>query len=329
MDPSSAPGILRRAADQASRLRQLFRATDGRAAATPEPEAPKRGQIIAIGSGKGGVGKTTIAVNLCIALARLNRRVVLVDADIGTANADLLCGITPTMRLDAARQFGGTHHLEDLAIPAPGGFWLIPGSTGPMADRFRTDDSGLGPFDEHTLARTIARMTSLSHEYQSVVIDTAAGVGDVVIRAMLSADRPIVVLTPEPTSIADAYALLKSLAASTTRELKVDLVVNQASGETEAKETFARISRTCARFLRVEPSLLGWLPVEQSVRKAVRARVPLMMAEGQGEVARGILGLAQVLVDAEPLRRAGKSPAGSDRPFGAAGSRDGRTGKVR
>ncbi|MGQ0627618.1 MAG: MinD/ParA family protein [Phycisphaerales bacterium] len=236
----------------------------------PEPRAALRHQarLITIASGKGGVGKTSLAVNLAIALTAKGQRVTLLDADLGTANADLLCGLNPAARIEHVLG-RGDRSLADIALAAPGGFKLVPGSVGlgRMAD--------LGEDDRRRLVRAIADLETTA---DVVFVDAAAGIGSLVTTFVNAADLTLVVATPEPTSIADAYALIKaSCAERPARGANFALVVNQAQSEAEANTVHTRISGVCRKFLGLSLPLAGWIAQDQHVAQSVRARRPLML----------------------------------------------------
>jgi flagellar biosynthesis protein FlhG len=285
--------------DQAARLRAMVE-TMGAASRseTVRPAAPPpapvrhpgpRAKVIAISSGKGGVGKTNLSVNLAIAMAGLGQRTTLLDADLSLANADLLCGITPVKRLDRYVGIGDGHHPElqarrgglgELAIEAPGGFKLVPGAAGVsrMAD--------LAPQEQ---ARLLAGVADLERSADLLIIDTAAGLGRDVLSMVRIADLSVIVATPEPTSIADAYALLKCVVVAAKErgahhlrhispaDLNLAMVVNQAADKKEAKSVHARIAGVCQKFLGYSPSLLGWIAHDRHVGDAVRKRRPFML----------------------------------------------------
>ncbi|MBY0309306.1 MAG: AAA family ATPase, partial [Phycisphaerales bacterium] len=184
--------------DQARRLRSLMDAG-------PLPVPGRRARVVAVSSGKGGVGKTNLAVNLAIALQRRGVRTTLLDLDLGLANADLLCGLNPPSRLDRAALRDIT--LEALTVLAPGGFRLVPGSVGLGRPGARAA-VGLGaPSEADTSA--LARLHELDACSDVVILDTGAGMGQLVRSCLAVAELVLLVATPEPTSIADAYALLK------------------------------------------------------------------------------------------------------------------------
>ena len=262
----AVPRAMARAGDQASRLREL-------AAEPPAPSvAPHRPFMIAIGSGKGGVGKTVTSVNLCLALASMGLRSVLVDADIGTANADVVLGVQPGKRLDDLIAEGCVSgaELERIAVPIAPGFRLIPGSVGVAA--------------EGSLARSQRELvgdwlSSIERTTDVVVVDTGAGVGHAVTEFVAAADLGVIVVTPEPTSIADAYALYKSvlMTAGTGSGSRIGFLVNQATDEGEARKVHARIASVASRFLRSKPGMLGWIPADAEMVRAVRRQAPVIL----------------------------------------------------
>lgn len=276
-------------ADQASRLRALVGQAGNAgqvgagAARGDEVSAWRRAghagvPVVAITSGKGGVGKTNLAVNLSIALAARGARVTLVDADLGMANTDVLLGLSPSRRIDAVvgSSGGGSWSLAGVCVEAPGGFRLVPGSAGVAR---------MANLPRESRAAMIDALSTLSASSDVVLIDTGAGAHAGVTSFVRAADVALVVVTPEPTSIADAYAMVKCLTdAGRMREAmpRVMLVVNQAVDEEEARGVHARIAAVSARFLGAEPGMLGWVPSDAGVGRAVRARVPFVMREPRG-----------------------------------------------
>lgn len=286
--------------DQASRLRELV-STLGPAQAHPAMDPSdrrftpptRRIPIVAIASGKGGVGKTTTSVNLSIALAKHNRRAVLLDADLGLANADVLCGLMPKARLESAVGDGEGFSLEDLAIDAPGGFRLIPGSVG---------IGRVGELDDAERRILLSRLGDLHECNDVIMIDTSAGLGPGVTAFIDAADACLIVVTPEPTSIADAYALIKVLVAKSAEDEhgrlpSLALIVNQAVNEKEANAVHARISGVCDRFLGYSLPMIGYIRRDKKVIKAVKARIPYMIDSPKSAAARDMAELAAAMID--------------------------------
>jgi flagellar biosynthesis protein FlhG len=301
--------------DQASRLRSMVDAMNSGAQAVhqaPQPVQPsrpapasapaleRRCPVVSITSGKGGVGKTSTCVNLAIALAELKLRATLLDADLGLANADVLCGLTPTTRLDAVVQqakpdplvYGHNpaprRNLAQIAIDAPGGFRLVPGAVGisRMANL---------PVAQRDII--LRGLSDLEVESDVVLVDTGAGLSDSVTTFAAAADLTLVVATPEPTSIADAYAMIKVVAhlravKAPGTGFRTAIVVNQAMNRAEGDAVYARIAATAKRFLGIEPPLLGVLSQDEAVPAAVRARRPVMLNAPNAKVAKDLRSLS-------------------------------------
>ncbi len=284
--------------DQASRLRELVGSLDkGDGPLLTQNHQPnhhtppqRKIPVIAIASGKGGVGKTTTSVNLAIALASQNRRTVLMDADLGLANADVLCGMMPKNRLESAVNPDTGLTLEDLAIDAPGGFRLIPGSVG---------IGRVGELDDHERDALLASVQGLHARNDVVLIDTSAGLGPSVTAFVRAADLGLIVVTPEPTSIADAYALIKVLvAAPEVRHPPVlSMIVNQVVNEREAEQVHERIAGVCDRFLGYQMPMIGHIRKDKKVLQAVRARVPYMIDAPRSSAGKDMQRLAKSLID--------------------------------
>jgi flagellar biosynthesis protein FlhG len=304
--------------DQATRLRAMIEAERSRPPAEAAPAPPaRRARVITVSSGKGGVGKTNLCVNLAIALVAAGKRTTLLDADLGLANADVLCGITPTKRLERfvgvndGGVVGNRSALAELTVDAPGGFRLVPGSAGVAR---------MAELSEHERARLLAGVAELERDADLLIIDTAAGLGHSVLELMQVADLSIVVVTPEPTSIADAYAVIKCAAAQPAgiagRPARLGLVVNQARDRSEAQAVHTRISGVASRFLGFGVPLLGHVALDHRITVAVRKRSPVLIDAPRAECSRDIRALAQGLavalapdpVAARGLRESRRSP---------------------
>ncbi|MCK6454990.1 MAG: MinD/ParA family protein [Phycisphaerae bacterium] len=257
-------------ADQASELRRLVE-TAG--AARPGSTRHRRGRVIAVASGKGGVGKTNVAVNLAVCLARRGRRVLLVDADLGTANADLLLNVAP--RAGLAQVATGGRALADVVMrivlsgrgnAAGGSLHFVPGASGlPEVADLSAADRG----------RILDALAELEREFDVLVIDCGAGVSENVVAFAAAADELLVVTTPEPPAMTDAYALIK-IVAGRCRCPMLHLLVNMVRDRGEGRAVSERISEVAARFLGRAVHPAGVLLRDDRVPDAVRRRVPLV-----------------------------------------------------
>ena len=242
--------------------------------------AIRSAKAIAITSGKGGVGKSNIAVNMAAAMAQTGRRVVLLDADLGLANADVLCSITPRRTIEHV--LDGRATLRDIMVPGPGGFMLVPGASGVagMAD--------LDPEQRQILLRELARLERSS---DVILVDTGAGISRSVVGFAAAAERVMVVCTPEPTSITDAYGMIKSLLAA-SRDISIRLLVNMVESEAEGRDVHHRMQQACSTFLRYPIALAGLVPRDPSVQQAVRAQLPFVIGAPNGLATRRIRAMA-------------------------------------
>ena len=251
--------------DQASRLRRMV---------NPDLKESRSTHVIAVVSGKGGVGKTIIAANLAIALAAREHRVILFDMDMGLANADILLGVEPAYTW--ADALAGRRSLAEVVIAAPGEIAFVPGGSGTARV------ANLSEFERHKFLLAIQQ---IERDYDVMVLDCGAGISRNVLAVADSADTVLVVTTPEPTAITDAYAMIKIFAQE--RELRlagpgpmasIGLVVNQVASRREGRETFERLASVAARFLHLPVTDYGYVLRDDYAAVAVRQRVPVLLA---------------------------------------------------
>lgn len=237
---------------------------------TGQPASPvKRARVLALTSGKGGVGKTFLSANLAAALAQRGQRVLVLDADLGLANLDVVLNLFPKVTLHDV--FTGKVHLEDAILPAPGGFSVLLAGSGLV------EYSRLTP---EVRAQLLSIIETLAPRYDHVLLDTGAGISDVVLFAVSMADDVLVLATPEPTSMTDAYATIKVLAAQQRRRA-IRLVVNQVGRIGEGRTIRNQLQLVVDKF--VVPTLpegsgapmlelIGEVPLDPAVREAVQKR---------------------------------------------------------
>lgn len=274
--------------DQASRLRQMVQRESAQ-----EADSTGRAVSIAITGGKGGVGKTTVAANLAIALSMLGRRVVLLDADYALANIDVLLGFSPRFTIEHV--LSGERSIGEIIVEGPGGIKVVPATSGMQ------DLAQLSPEQQNKLFNALQVMEK---HFQHMLIDTAAGISDNVINILRSATEVLVITNPEPPAFVDSYALIKHL-LSEQRDARVKLVVNSVRDEEEAMSVYERISTTLYRFQRVKIEYFGYVTEDDSVRKAVRRQRPFIIQYPNSPASRCISALARRLVSTSgALRKA-------------------------
>ncbi len=239
--------------DQATRLRELV------AGASSQVQAAA--MTVAIVSGKGGVGKTNLAVNLAINLAGRGLRVTLLDADLGLANADLLLNVSAQHNL--SHVISGQRSIEEVGVRLPGGVFFVPGASG------LEQLANLSEFERQSV---IAQLNGLGNDADVILLDCGAGISRNVLAFAAAADICLVVTTPEPTSITDAYAVIKTMINQKKHENSIHLVVNRAESRREARDVFQRLSGVAQRFLNYSIADGGYLLQDVHVEMAVRER---------------------------------------------------------
>jgi flagellar biosynthesis protein FlhG len=253
--------------DQTKKLREMVHKQNNSAAAVPADHtrvvskngAGGRCSSIAILSGKGGVGKSVTAIILGRALTQLKKKVLIFDGDFGLANLHILLGIAPKFNLSHFIQEKCS--LSDILYEGPRGITIIPGSSGLalMAD-----------LEMVRLEYLIKELSKLESQYDFLLIDSGAGIGHTTIQLSCSSERALIVVVPEPTSLADAYATIKVLASK--RMQRIFVVVNMAHSEKDGKEIFSKLSMIVKNFLNIPVELVGILPFDKDIAQHLRAQ---------------------------------------------------------
>lgn len=271
-DPRSHAG-----ADQAQGLRDRV--------APRDPAPPLR--VIAVTSGKGGVGKTHISANLAVLAARAGRRVLLVDADLGLANADLVLGICPTHHLGHLLEGAAT--AEQVLTEGPRGVRVLGASSGIQSLTRLTDAQKL------TL---VSAFEALDRRFDLVLVDCGAGIGDNVVFFAGAAQEALLVVSPEPTSLSDAYATVKVLSQQAGVK-RFGVIANQAA-DFQGRDVFRRLTQVTGQFLDARLAYLGAIPRDEDLPRAGRVQQPLVELYPRSHASRALQALCEALLAAPP-----------------------------
>jgi flagellar biosynthesis protein FlhG len=262
-------------------------ATPSSDASVGADDAPgPRATAVAVTSGKGGVGKTNISLNLAVELSRLGRRVLLVDADLGLANVDILLGITPRFTLESVLR--GECSIFEATAEGPEGLTILPAASGiGESEAWRAGD----------LEALQADLSRLERGFDLILIDTGAGISSKVTDFVVAADQALVVAVPEPTSIADAYAMIK-VVSGMRPDLRAGLVVNRTRSPREAYDIHAKFLQIVSRFLNMSVEDRGHVLEDPAVEQAVRTQRPFVIGAPRSPAARCIADLARAFAGA-------------------------------
>ena len=264
--------------DQAERLRELARKTVDKVS---ESET----KVIAVASGKGGVGKTNFVVNLALALQEAGKRTIIFDADMGMANIDIVLGVVPNYTL--AHVVRGQKTLDEIVLDGPKGVKMLPGSSG-------AED--LVNLTDYQVKNLINQWNELEGDFDYLLVDTGAGIHTDVINFLTAAEDVVVVLTPEPPSITDAYGLIKVL-AQRDGDSKIHLIVNQVTNEKEGQRVFKRVSRVVDEFLHAHVNFLGFITYDDKVIAAVKRQKPFFLEYPNAKASKEITSIMEKLID--------------------------------
>lgn len=252
--------------DQAAGLRRMSR--------------PRGAKVIAITGGKGGVGKTSTAVNLGTALARLGRSTMLLDADLGLANVDVLLGMKA--RLNLEHVITGQCTLEDVILTSSAGLRVVPASSGNL---------GMATLGKQQHAGLIHAFNGLVEPLDVLLVDTAAGIGDDVVAFSEAAQRVVVLVCDEPAALTDAYGLIKVLCRRQPG-CRFEIVANMVDNAVQGRELYEKLVRVCDRFLGITPAYFGYVPNDDYLRQAIRRQTTVVEAFPSSPSARAFQRLA-------------------------------------
>lgn len=266
--------------DQAEQLRKLVK----------KQERPQNAaRVITVTSGKGGVGKTSIAVNIAIQLKRQGKRVIILDADFGLANIEVMLGIRPQYNL-ADLMFRGKS-LSEIITKGPEDIGFISGGSGIQE---------LARMTKEQVMYLTQKLVELDAMADVIVVDTGAGIADNVLEFVTASSEVLLVATPEPTSITDAYALLKALnrrAGFSRERTSIKMISNRVGSEAEGKSLYEKMSVVVDKFLNIQPEFLGIIPQDDAISKAVMVQKPITIAYPNSPAAKAMQAIAAKLCD--------------------------------
>ncbi len=253
-----------------------------------EPSSRSGPYVLAISSGKGGVGKTNVVVNLAVEVQRRGLRVLVFDADLGLSNVPILLGLLPQYNL--SHVLFGTMRMRDILFPGPEGVTILPAGFGVQE---------LAALTEEQQLRLLCETEGLEEDFDVVLIDTGAGISPNVLFFNIVSHDNIMILAPEPAALSDAYVLMKILALRYHRKT-FKVLLNGIKGEAEGLRVLDRITQACQRFLGVSVSHFGSIPYDRRIREAVRSQKPVVELYPEAASSRSFSEIASRLVSSIP-----------------------------
>jgi len=273
--------------DQAERLREIALSVKQQIETEIRQEL-KVTRVIVVSSGKGGVGKSTLALNVSINLCSRGQRVLLMDADMGMANIDIMLGLVPKYNIQHVVQ--GNKSLKDIIISGPEGLSIIPGSSGMVE---------LANLPSSELQKIMVELGKLDGEYDYLVIDTGAGISRNVLTFLLAADDVVIITTPEPPALTDAYGVVKAIARESVGK-NLYLVVNRVNNNAEGIMVAEKFKMVCFKFLGLEMKILGHVVNDPLVGEGIRSQQAFSKMFPYNVAAKNINDIAGNLISANP-----------------------------
>lgn len=293
--PSGSVALEAEVADRTGGRNRSLLLRSPKAPEAEEEERPREVPFIAVSSGKGGVGKTTFVVNLGIALARLGKRVCVIDGDLGTANVDVLLNLATPYNL--AHVIHGERHMLEVIVEGPEGMIILPGGSG---------FQDLTTLSESKLNTLLKQFQQLEAYADIILIDTGSGLAPSVTKFIMAASEAILITTPEPHAITDCYALIKVLANSGSRS-ELHLVINRVESDWEAEDIGRKMVFASRRFLQTDLKVLGHIAEDQAVVRSIRKQVPFVIDPGRSKASLQIAEIAERVagIEQESARQGG------------------------
>lgn len=247
--------------DQAENLRNIIKKQN--------QKEVTNARVIAVTSGKGGVGKSSVSINLAIQFTKMGKKVIILDADFGLANIEVMFGVIPQYNL-SDMMFKGKE-LKDIIMDGPEGVKFISGGSG---------IARLVNLDKEQVKRLVSKLSDLENMADVIIIDTGAGISPSVMEFLVASPETILVTTPEPTSITDSYALLKALAMHENfrkGETNIKMIANRVNSESEARNLYEKLNMVVTKFLNINIQYLGCVPQDNNIVKAVMRQQPVSL----------------------------------------------------
>jgi len=278
--------------DQAEQLRKLVQNQE------TQDKSQQVARVITVTSGKGGVGKSSLAVNLAIQMQRLGKRVIILDADFGLANVEVMLGVRPQFNLADLMFKGKT--LAEIITRGPEDIGFISGGSGIQE---------LAKLTKEQVIYLTQKLVELDQSADIIIIDTGAGIADNVLEFVTASSEVLLVATPEPTSITDAYALLKTLnrrAGFSKERTSIRMISNRVRNESEGKNLYEKMNLVVDKFLNLQPEFMGMIPQDENVSKAIMLQKPVSIAYPNSPASKAIEAIARKLIDgSEPDQKKG------------------------
>ena len=270
--------------DQAEQLRRIIKGS------APPGKRPLA-RIITVTSGKGGVGKSNTAINLAVQFRRMGQKVIILDADFGLANIEIMFGAVPRFNLCDFIYQGKS--IKDIITWGPMEVGFISGGSG---------ITGMSNLDKDNLSAIIGNLAELDEMADTIIVDTGAGIADAVLEFLVASGEILLVTTPEPTSITDSYSLLKALSRHprySSESTQIRVLANKVTGESEAQALYAKLQTVVERYLKVPISYLGMIPQDPLLAKAVMQQMPVSLENPKARSAMAYEAVAAKLMNRE------------------------------
>lgn len=274
--------------DQAANLRNIIKGSE------VSYNQPRRARVITVTSGKGGVGKSNVSVNLAIHFKKMGKRVIIFDADFGLANVEVIFGIVP--KYNMFDMIYNNKSITDILTSGPLGIEFISGGSGVQE---------LLKLDQTQLAYMIEKLYELDRLADIIIIDTGAGISNAVLDFVAASNEVLLVTTPEPTAITDAYAVLKAISKrhGNINEKQINLLVNRTDSDFEGQEIFEKLNKVTDRYLGLNLTNIGYLPNDKQLVKAVVEQKPVTILYPRAPVSKGIEALAERLLNGQKVEK--------------------------